>query len=332
MKKFEDLTINIIYVKGSVNALLPLFDSLLKNSQCQFQIISNACTQDELRSLNAYCQRNSERVKLLDLMVTTIMPHHEVINVLLENETSDWFCFMDSDCLATGDFLGEWLFGMDESQALFTGFPIWYDYENFKVIPHNYKVLFGEYCESHNGVKFGITYCACYRTTILKQVMKEFGITFQRYLWQNIPRSIQNQLMSAELRKEFYDTGKLINILMVLGGAKFKVNESHSLIHLGGISQLAEKRISVFGSLYVYTRFKVPKFVIGAVKMIRRLISGYLITHNEAIQLVNFERRKLAAEQFIFTNNFSQGLKIFSQQEIHRMKVTKEKILKIYNG
>lgn len=182
-----------------------------------------------------------ERLSFYDIDSQKVLPHHDLLNRLLDMETSEYFIFCDSDICANGPFLKDAFDELGEKDAFFSGFPLWHD-ESEKVMPRKFMVLGGRFPETHNGIIVGFSYFAIYRKNVLQQFMKTHEISFDRYSWTTIPATLKPLLIRNQLKKSFYDTGKLLNALMYLEGYKLSYAKLNALKHLGGISGITTQK------------------------------------------------------------------------------------------
>ncbi|MFY0591946.1 hypothetical protein [Roseivirga sp.] len=231
---FRGLTINIIYVKGTVDLLLPFLSTLLQFSECRFRLVSNACPANEEAQLKQFVITEN-RTSFYSLESYQVLLHHEVLHRLLAKEQSEWFAFMDSDIFAKGSFLPEMMYALKDKDAVFTGLPLWHEDSELKM-PQKFKIMGGRYFMSHNDCLLGLSYMAIYRTGSLRHFIKSTGVDFRRYYWKEIPALYQDIISKAGLRKHMYDTAKVLNILWQDQGARMVYHPVDNLIHLGGVS------------------------------------------------------------------------------------------------
>ena len=229
-----ELTFNIVYTPGTVRYLRLLVFSLLKWTDSSFRLVANACSPDELRLLRELCSK-SPRLEFLALPSRRLMLHSEVLSYLQSLEQSDYFCFMDSDIVATGDFVSEMFPYLDQYAGVFSATPIWCSEEE-QILPEGFPRMPGHFNRTSDGICIGSTYFAMYDNTALSQLIQSTGIGFRRYRWEEIPSSYQNQVGQAGLKKTHYDTGKLLNVLLVAEGKRLTYVDSPFLQHIGGVS------------------------------------------------------------------------------------------------
>ena len=230
----KTLRFNIIYTPGTVRYLRLFALSLLKWSDCSFRLVANGCSTEETQLLYKLCQ-SSPRLEFLALPFATTVQHHQALNYLQSIESLDTFCFMDSDILATGDFLGELRPYLDPYSGIFSGAPMTYRPKEL-ILPRGLPSMVGRFTTTDTGLCLGCTYLAMYDNRILTELIQSTGINFDLYHWQDISIQCQNRLVEMGLRKKTYDTGKVLNLLLYMQGERLVFVESTFLKHLCGIS------------------------------------------------------------------------------------------------
>ncbi len=227
-------TFNIIYTPGVVKCLRLFILSLLKWSDCSFRLVANGCLPEEVHDLRAFCRRYS-RLEFLKLPSKTMMKHSSALNYLQMIEPSEYFCFMDPDILATNEFLHEFTPYLDHYVGVFSGFPIWCKNEE-QILPETFPEMFGRHNMTSTGLCIGGTFFAIYNNKVLTELIQSTGISFNKYKWEEIPALYQKPLAQLGLKKNFYDTGKVLNLLLLNQGDSLIFKEIPSLKHIGGIS------------------------------------------------------------------------------------------------
>jgi formylglycine-generating enzyme required for sulfatase activity len=145
---------------------------------------------------------------------------------------------MDSDILAISDFSDELSSDLNGYTGFFSCFPICFKDEE-KTLPESSPGIFGRHHLTKEGICLGGTYLAIYDNQILTQVIQSTGVDFGRYWWSDIPKQCQDALTGMGLKKEWYDTGKVLNLLLVAQGEFLVFKETLSLQHIGGISVIS---------------------------------------------------------------------------------------------
>lgn len=230
------LKFNIVYTPGTVRYLGMFVHSLLKWSDASFRLVSNGCLPPERRFLRKLCDRDP-RLDYWAIPTKTCMPHDQALNYLQAMTESDYFCFMDSDIFASGDFLGEVRERLTEHAGLFSGAPIWVTARD-QILPEAFQIMSGLHSQAHNGACLGSTFFAVYDNAALTAWMQSAGMGFETYEWSEIPREHQERLADMGLAKESYDTGKVLNLLLLSQGHRLTYLNLPHLCHIGGTSFL----------------------------------------------------------------------------------------------
>lgn len=232
----DGITFNILFVSGTVRSLSPFIFSILDASpDCSVRLVSNGCRADEDRILASIASADS-RLSFCKIETKRALDHGVVLSMLQKNETSPVFAFMDSDIFATSDFLDEFNWSPADSAAVFSCPPAWSN-AGLEQLPEGYGILSGVYSQLHDGFDVGSSFFAIYDNELLTRCMNDTGLTFKPYMWEQLPSSLQAELTAAGKRMAFYDTGKMLNIVLQLRyGAEIEFKRSNSLEHLGGIS------------------------------------------------------------------------------------------------
>jgi len=227
------LTFHIIYMPGIVRYMTLFLFSLLKWSDCSFRLVSNGCSPDELRHLRKLSDSDS-RLELVVLPDNRLTRHGRALSYLWSLERSDYFCFMDSDIFASGEFLHELVPELSHHAGVFSGSPVWCSDEE-QILAERFQRMAGRYNRSDTGVCLGSTYVAMYDNRVLTSLIQSTGIDFRRYRWDGIPEEYQDQIADLGLKKKRYDTSKVLSLLLLAQGRGIIFKEVSSLHHIGGI-------------------------------------------------------------------------------------------------
>lgn len=229
---------HVVYTPGTVRTLSLFAWSLLEHTDARYCLVSNGCSRLERAFLAALAARDP-RLRHLDLGVA-MLPHGEALDVLLERSSGPWFGFLDSDLLATGDFVQPPAGG-----AVFTGRPTWVAASEETLGP-DFQVVSGTFQRDSRGLLLGSTYCALYDRSALLQARKEARIGFAP---APLPPPVRQRLSEAGLGRAVFDTGKALNAWMALSGAPLSWRPELPVRHLGGASFAALRGRSRFGLL-----------------------------------------------------------------------------------
>lgn len=251
-----DLTFNIIYTTMTVHHLLPFVSTFLEYTNCKFRLVDNGCTSEEHQILEAFC-RQSDRLSFYSFNSANVIPHGQALSQLQEMETSDYFAFMDSDIFATGIFLESHLQSLQEHIAICSCLPIWHS-QNEVEMRENFTIMGGCFLKTHNHHFLGVSYYAIYRNHQLTEAIRATGISFSSYHWPQIPNPHQQTLQRLGLQKNFYDTGKVLNILLQQRGETITYQPTPHLVHIGAFSGLSLQYKSEYYKLRNYMLQHLP--------------------------------------------------------------------------
>ena len=231
-----DLKFNINYIPGTAAYLQLFVFSLLKWSDCSFRLVANGCLLEEVRLLQELCDK-SPRLEFFALPSKKMMSHSETLSYLQTLERSDYFCFMDNDIFATGNFLNQFIPYLGQYAGIFSCPPAWWKDEE-QVLPSTFQRMGGRYNRTEDGLCLGGSYFAIFDNKLLTQTLRSTGMGFRRYWWGTIPSQYQRQLADIGLKKERYDGGKMPPLLLLTQGEQLIFRDSPDLKHIGGFASI----------------------------------------------------------------------------------------------
>ena len=234
----SELLFNIIYTPGSVALLSPFIQSLLKWSDCRYQLIANGCDSNEQRLLRELANSNS-RLEYLCLSDNKMVCHSDALDKLQQDCNEEWFCAMDSDIFANGPFLEAVAAASDSHDVITSCLPVWTT-ANDATLKQSYKRLHGLHIRLANGLTVGCTYFILYRNADVTRTRGRTGVGFERYYWDKIPERHQQTIRSLDAEKNDYDTAIVLNMLIIASGGKVAYLPLDNLKHLGGLSSISE--------------------------------------------------------------------------------------------
>ena len=229
-----DMVFNIIYTPGTAGYLSFFVWSLLKWTPVSFRLISNGCLPQEQRFLAKLC-RQDPRLDYWAIPTKTSLPHGQALNYLQAMSHRDDFCFMDSDIFAIGNFCAEIEPHLSGQAGVFGGMPVWVKAQE-EILPAGFHQLTGMFNRTAEGLPLGSTFFAVYNNRVLTEIMQATGIGFEEYRWADIPAQAQAQLRRLGLAIDSYDTGKLLNLLLLANDFSLTNLDLSSLCHIGGTS------------------------------------------------------------------------------------------------
>ena len=235
------LTFHIIYTPGTVRYLLPFVTTLLRWSDCTFRLIANGCAEAEQKQLQDFCH-GRRRLEYLALPTPTMYRHGAALNELQRRNQSPYFCFMDSDILACGDFMATFAGSLGRYAGIFSGIPL-HCTEDDLMSRAEWSNVWGEQVLNPGGPIPGGSYFAIYDQRLITQLMRNTKVDFSAVRWPNLPSPVRRKLTAIGFEKAAYDTGKVLNLLLQAEDHKVIFQHSAQLQHIGGISLWATPAI-----------------------------------------------------------------------------------------
>jgi hypothetical protein len=227
---------NIIYTPNSIRYLSHFVANLishLKNEQ--LWLISNNCSLKERAIIKKLIKKNPS-ANFSSFPTHQTQHHGKVLDYLQAMNQEEYFCFMDSDIFALSELPDLEKMMRDENlTGLFSAMPLWVKKTEY-VFKENFKSMVGTFNQSENGQCIGSSYFAIYRSKDLYEIMQYYGVSFEETATVNLPFEIQQKLKIMGFHQSFFDTGKVINLLLAHHGYKLKNIELTQLCHIGGTS------------------------------------------------------------------------------------------------
>ena len=234
------LQFNIIYTPETVRYLTPFVTTLLQWSDCRYRLIANGCHPHEVELLQSIADLD-ERLELLVMPGIRMIPHGDMLNYLQEREQSAYFCFMDSDVVATGPFLEEFRGHIEASDCFSSCLPLWHNDEDI-VIPDWLKHMHGIHAYTTDGRTIACDYFVVYDNAKLTRAMQDSGVSMAVVGWQDLPDAAKTTLNQMGQQKKDYDTGKVLTLLMADNGDTVTYRDSDTLKHIGGFTEVGARK------------------------------------------------------------------------------------------
>lgn len=228
------LQFHIIYTPGTVSSLLPFVDTLVRWSKCSYCLVSNGCSDEEVSLLSAVCA-GEPRLTWRRLPFGSKVEHGQALNHLFAASDQPYFCFMDSDILATGDFMAELHPAMSGAAGLFSAWPITIKAEE-RILPDSGCFIGGRHSHTADGRCLGGSYFAIYERAALARALSAAPDGFNRGYWALLPRQTRRFLRGIGQERLFYDTGRVLNLYLQSQGGDLRVQDTTALLHLGSYS------------------------------------------------------------------------------------------------
>jgi len=229
------LLFNIIYTPRTVATLSPFVHSLLEWSDCKYRLIGNGCDRDEQKMLEDLAATDPH-LSYMNLSEDEIYEHFDVLNMLQPECEDEWFCCIDSDILAKGEFQSLLESIENNDAAISSCLPVW-AIDSDKVLPTKFLRLQGTHIDLENGLHIGCTYFMIYNNNAVNMIRKEYGVGFERCWWDTLPEEQRTIIQKLGADKTDYDTAIVLNLLLTHEGYNVRYIDLPNLIHIGGVSE-----------------------------------------------------------------------------------------------
>lgn len=228
------VTFNVVFTRGTVTRLLPFAVSLLQSPDIRLRLVANGCEAGEIEPMQAVAAAE-ERISQHALPYARPVEHGVVLNDLFKAFSEDPFAFVDSDVIATGDFMAS-LGPIAPGQAgVFAAPPVWMT-EVERDPPPTYTVLNARRRRLPDGSYVGNTYFAVYDRSALEPAWRASPLGFCGHRSRQIPRPVRRWLAERGWRIRWLDTGRLVNLQLVRAGYELEHRTVPELHHVGGLS------------------------------------------------------------------------------------------------
>lgn len=162
--------------------------------------------------------------------------HGKVLTHLQARCQDEYFCFMDSDIFAT-DYLPNLLeiIKQENLTGLFSAMPLWVKKSEY-FFKRDFRSMLGVFNQMKYETCIGSTYFAIYNNDSLRQIIQHYNICFDENPRKSLSTEIQRELDKLGYSQTYFDTGKVINLLLNKHKFRLKNIEIPELCHIGGTS------------------------------------------------------------------------------------------------
>ena len=233
------ISFHIIYTPGTIDRLLPLATTLLQAGEAGFILVDNACESTESRKLEALAA-TEPRYSYSRMPGHQTRTHGDVLNHLLARCTEPWFGVLDSDVLASGDFVPDLGLPGDGCAGIFAAAPVWRIPALSAVDPHS-PFLGGPVSTLMDGTPIGATPCAVYDREALQAAVSKLPLGLcNGPASRLLPRGMKNELRARGWSFRRFGTARLAHLRLLLDDFSLVNVETRHLHHIGGISHEGE--------------------------------------------------------------------------------------------
>ena len=227
--------LNVVMTPGTFRYLQLFTRSLLAQSELRVRIAANGCPSGELQLMRRFAEDHGTRVEVVELSSPTMVPHGVALDeIFAARDDGDYFFFVDSDVKAKRPFMEAFLTLLGRFDVVTSCSVAWSD---DSILPAAAPDLVGRHAVGHDGFVYGSSYLAIYPRALVDRVREAWGVTFRAYSYEKLTPLVQRRLSELGRQFRFYDTAKVLNILLQGDGSGLTHVDNPALVHVGGISQ-----------------------------------------------------------------------------------------------
>lgn len=224
------LCFHMICVPGTARIAALAALSFVRHSPYQVSIVLNGLGQKESDFLE-HVAASSPQLDLHPCRTASLVSHSEMLNRLSKQETSDWFCFMDSDIFTTAPFSHRLDAVLETCDIFSSCYPL---ASSSNTLTAGYSLLA---LKSPAGKQLATSFFCAYRMDVLRRVMDECNVGFEPVLIDGVPAPCRQWIADEDFQTtDDMDTGKLLTLLSHSFGFQTRYVELDEMVHIGGIS------------------------------------------------------------------------------------------------
>ena len=225
---------------GTTKRLLPFVFTLLQARYARFVLVDNGCETEERERLERVAGSES-RFDYLRLPGESIMSHAQALAFLLSRGHDRWFAVLDSDVLASGDFIQELDFPEDGCAGVFAAPAVW-RLPCLAQTPVGTAFLGGASDRLRDGTAVGLTHAAIYDRVALRTAVDKLPRSLSNGSWSRvIPAPMKRELKAKDWHYRRFGTARVAHLRLLLDGHTLSNQDSPHLHHTGGLSHLADQ-------------------------------------------------------------------------------------------
>lgn len=235
-----DLTLDLIFIPGTVRYLLLAAYSLLLNGSPRLRLHANGLDRAERRLLESFAARDP-RVAVEVLSAQGVLKHGAALDRLLRRHDERWFAFADTDVFALGGYDPLLADRLERLDAFSLCDSLW---THSALLRRRDASL-----RRRPPVRPRLaTYFCVYDRRLLLDLVEGEGVSFGRvFALDALPPRVRAELAAAGRLPAhgsgvLFDTARVVNLLAELRGFQVEHDNSPDLLHIGRMTLAAERR------------------------------------------------------------------------------------------
>jgi hypothetical protein len=231
-------TVNILYIRGTVAALGRFAPLLTRHTPWSYRLVANGCPPEEVALLH-HIAGTHERLQVHDLRVPEVLPHGKALCGLADAfPGEEFFAFMDSDVIVTGDFTTALAPLLELNDAVFSGSTIWARPED-TVLTSAHREVCGPHNRTESGILLGNSYTGVYRRDAFDDVCVRCQVSPDKYTTGDLAHLAPEFLAflaEHDLVREDYTPPKVLTLGFAFLRRPVAYLDVADLHHIGGFS------------------------------------------------------------------------------------------------
>ena len=241
------ISFHVIYMPGTVERLAPFAFTLLDAENTRFVLVDNVCGANERACLERVAH-SEPRFDYLRLPGERPMTHGDAIGHLLSRSRDRWFGILDSDVLASGDFMTDLVPHLDDCAGVFSAPAVW-RLPALAQTPDHAPFLGGSSDTLRDGTPIGLTHTGIYDRALLQTAIDALPHGLRKGSWSDlIPTSMRRELKRRNWHYRRFGTARVVHLRLLLDGHRLKNIPSSHLHHIGGLSHRHDQLEVPFGT------------------------------------------------------------------------------------
>ena len=200
-------TFHVVYTAGTIDLLLPFAFSLLQSPTARFVLVDNGCLSEESEQMRRVADAE-KRISYYRLPFEHVVRHGVALDHLFERSNEPQFAIIDSDILATGDFLAELEYAPGTCGGVCSGWPVWIE-DGESTCSREQPFLGGPYRTLADGTAGGGTSCAIYDRAALGAALREIEAGLGNRVSSELGDDLRSAFSARGWHFERYGTARI---------------------------------------------------------------------------------------------------------------------------
>jgi hypothetical protein len=225
----KQMTLQVIHLPRTVEALAALTKSLVDHSQFTVRLVTNGIEPSRVKLLRRWAEL-FERVEVFELPTERTLPHPTALNELFLATSDEHFIVCDHDILLSSQLAPEFVNSLADSAIVASGSRIEND-------PQSTYGGFSASARHFGDFELAAPFICAFRREAVERVMRDYRVGFNAY-WtiEQIPAAVRHNFRQHGAFR-LVDTGRALSVMCQIAGYKVRNIDHDNVLHLGGLSK-----------------------------------------------------------------------------------------------